>query len=281
MTLFQRLLSRRKKVLQSFKLIKEVIRMELQVFNNAEFGSVRTTTVNGDVMFVGKDVADILGYQNGSRDINRHVAVENRLKTMIFDGNQNKETILINESGLYSLILSSKMPNARKFKHWVTAEVLPSIRKHGMYAMDEILENPDFVIAAFTKLKEEREKRKQFECLSLAQQQQIAEMQPKASYYDLILQNTNTVPITQIAKDYGMSGQRFNTLLHDLGVQYKFRKTWLLYQNYADCGYTQSRTYAIDDNRSVMHTYWTQKGRLFLYDLLKSKGIYPLIEQEV
>ncbi len=281
MTLFQRLLSRRKKVLQSFKLIKEVIRMELQVFNNAEFGSVRTTTVNGDVMFVGKDVADILGYQNGSRDINRHVAVENRLKTMIFDGNQNKETILINESGLYSLILSSKMPNARKFKHWVTAEVLPSIRKHGMYAMDEILENPDFVIAAFTKLKEEREKRKQFECLSLAQQQQIAEMQPKASYYDLILQNTNTVPITQIAKDYGMSGQRFNTLLHDLGVQYKFRKTWLLYQNYADCGYTQSRTYAIDDNRSVMHTYWTQKGRLFLYDLLKSEGIYPLIEQEV
>lgn len=281
MTLFQRLLSRRKKVLQSFKLIKEVIRMELQVFNNAEFGSVRTTTVNGDVMFVGKDVADILGYQNGSRDINRHVAVENRLKTMIFDGNQNKETILINESGLYSLILSSKMPNARKFKHWVTAEVLPSIRKHGMYAMDEILENPDFVIAAFTKLKEEREKRKQFECLSLAQQQQIAEMQPKASYYDLILQNTNTVPITQVAKDYGMSGQRFNTLLHDLGVQYKFRKTWLLYQNYADCGYTQSRTYAIDDNRSVMHTYWTQKGRLFLYDLLKSEGIYPLIEQEV
>lgn len=255
--------------------------MELQVFNNAEFGSVRTTTVNGDVMFVGKDVADILGYQNGSRDINRHVAVENRLKTMIFDGNQNKETILINESGLYSLILSSKMPNARKFKHWVTAEVFPSIRKHGMYAMDEILENPDFVIAAFTKLKEEREKRKQFECLSLAQQQQIAEMQPKASYYDLILQNTNTVPITQIAKDYGMSGQRFNTLLHDLGVQYKFRKTWLLYQNYADCGYTQSRTYAIDDNRSVMHTYWTQKGRLFLYDLLKSEGIYPLIEQEV
>lgn len=255
--------------------------MELQVFNNAEFGSVRTTTVNGDVMFVGKDVADILGYQNGSRDINRHVAVENRLKTMIFDGNQNKETILINESGLYSLILSSKMPNARKFKHWVMAEVLPSIRKHGMYAMDEILENPDFAIAAFIKLKEEREKRKQFECLSLAQQQQIAEMQPKASYYDLILQNTNTVPITQIAKDYGMSGQRFNTLLHDLGVQYKFRKTWLLYQNYADCGYTQSRTFAIDDNRSVMHTYWTQKGRLFLYDLLKSEGIYPLIEQEV
>ena len=112
------------------------------------------------------------------------------------------------------------------------------------------------------------------------QNQQIAEMQPKASYYDLILQNKNTVPITQIAKDYGMSGRKFNELLHELGVQYKFRKTWLLYQQYAECGYTQSRTYAINDNRSVMHTYWTQKGRLFLYGLLKNEGILPAIAQE-
>lgn len=104
-------------------------------------------------------------------------------------------------------------------------------------------------------------------------------MQLKASYYDLILQNKNTVPITQIAKDYGMSGRKFNELLHKLGIQYKFRKTWLLYQQYAECGYTQSRTYAIDECRSVMHTYWTQKGRLFLYDLLKSEGILPVIEQ--
>ena len=96
--------------------------MELQVFNSTEFGSVRTATVNGEVMFVGKDVADILGYQNGSRDINRHVDEEDRHKVMIFDGNQDKETIIINESGLYSLILSSKMPNAKKFKHWVVTE---------------------------------------------------------------------------------------------------------------------------------------------------------------
>ena len=112
------------------------------------------------------------------------------------------------------------------------------------------------------------------------QNQQIVEMQPKASYYDLILQNKNTVPITQIAKDYGMSGRKFNELLHELGVQYKFRKTWLLYQHYAECGYTQSRTYAIDESRSVMHTYWTQKGRRFLYGLLKNEGILPVIEQE-
>ncbi len=254
--------------------------MELQVFNSAEFGSVRTTTVNGEVMFVGKDVADILGYRNTPKAIRDHIDDEDKLTERIVLSGQNREVIFINESGLYSLILSSKMPNAKKFKHWVTAEVLPAIRKHGMYAIDEILENPDLAIAALTQLKEERERRKQLECQTLIQRQQIAEMQPKASYYDLILQNKNTVPITQIAKDYGMSGRKFNALLHELGVQYKFRKTWLLYQQYAECGYTQSRTYAIDESRSVMHTYWTQKGRLFLYDLLKSEGILPVIEQE-
>lgn len=254
--------------------------MELQVFNSTEFGSVRTATVNGEVMFVGKDVADILEYTNTAKAIRDHVDEEDKLTERIVLSGQNREVIFINESGLYSLILSSKMPNAKKFKHWVTAEVLPAIRKHGMYAIDEILENPDLAIAALTQLKEERERRKQLECQTLIQRQQIAEMQPMASYYDLILQNKNTVPITQIAKDYGMSGRKFNELLHELGVQYKFRKTWLLYQQYAECGYTQSRTYAIDESRSVMHTYWTQKGRLFLYDLLKSEGILPVIEQE-
>lgn len=254
--------------------------MELQVFNSTEFGSVRTATVNGEVMFVGKDVADILEYTNTAKAIRDHVDEEDKLTERTVLSGQNREVIFINESGLYSLILSSKMPNAKKFKHWVTAEVLPAIRKHGMYAIDEILENPDLAIAALTQLKEERERRKQLECQTLIQRQQIAEMQPKASYYDLILQNKNTVPITQIAKDYGMSGRKFNELLHELGVQYKFRKTWLLYQHYAECGYTQSRTYAIDESRSVMHTYWTQKGRLFLYDLLKNEGILPVIEQE-
>ena len=253
--------------------------MELQRFENAELGSVRTILVDNTPYFVGKYVAYILGYANPQKALRDHVDEEDKTLNESFTVNGTMG-VLINESGLYSLILSSKMPNAKKFKHWVTAEVLPAIRKHGMYAIDEILENPDLAIAALTQLKEERERRKQLECQTLIQRQQIAEMQPKASYYDLILQNTNTVPITQIAKDYGMSGKRFNALLHELGVQYKFRKTWLLYQQYAECGYTQSRTYAIDESRSVMHTYWTQKGRLFLYDLLKSEGILPVIEQE-
>lgn len=103
------------------------------VFTHPQFGTVRTVEISGEPWFVGKDVANTLGYQNGSRDINRHVNEEDRRKMMIFDGNQNKETIIINESGLYALILSSKLPSAKEFKHWVTAEVLPSIRKTGGY----------------------------------------------------------------------------------------------------------------------------------------------------
>ena len=106
---------------------------ELKIFKNNDFGEIRTVTINGEPHFVGKDVAEILEYQNGSRDINRHVDPEDRIKTMVFDENQDKETILINESGLYSLILSSKMPKAKKFKRWVTSEVLPEIRKTGSY----------------------------------------------------------------------------------------------------------------------------------------------------
>lgn len=253
---------------------------ELQVFKNAEFGSVRITVIDGEPFFVGKDVAEILGYSNSRDAISKHVDEEDKgvAKCDTLGGMQ--ELTLINESGLYSLILRSQLPKARQFKRWVTAEILPAIRRRGMYAIDEILENPDLAIEALTQLKEERRKRKALELTAAVQKQQIAELSPKASYYDLILQNRNTVPVTQIAKDYGISGRKFNELLHDLGVQYRFRKTWLLYQHYADLGYTQSKTFTIDAEKSVMHTYWTQKGRLFLYDLLKGEGILPLIEQE-
>ena len=162
---------------------------QLQIFENKEFGKIRTVEIDNEPYFVGKDVADILGYQNGSRDINRHVDEEDRQKTMLFDGNQDKETIIINESGIYSLILSSKLPTAKKFKRWVTSEVLPSIRKHGMYATDELIANPDIAIAAFQALKEEREQRQllQFECNK--QKQIIGELKPKADYTDIILQS--------------------------------------------------------------------------------------------
>ena len=117
---------------------------EIKIFENEEFGSIRTLEINGKPYFVGKDVTDILGYQNGSRDINRHVDEDDREKVMIFDGNQDKESIIINESGLYSLILSSKLPTAKKFKRWVTSEILPSIRKTGGY-----LANSDMMVSTY------------------------------------------------------------------------------------------------------------------------------------
>ena len=251
----------------------------IEVFKNDEFGSIRTMTVDGEPMFVGKDVADILGYQNGSRDVNAHVDEDDRLKYQIGTAGQMREQILIDESGLYSLILGSKLPTAKKFKHWVTAEVLPAIRKHGVYAMDDLLNDPDALITALTAYKEEKEKVAQLQEENLQNKQMISELRPKATYYDLILQSASLVPITSIAKDYGMSAKHLNSLLAKNGIQFKQGKTWFLYQKYAEQGYTSSKTHAIDAEHSVMHTYWTQKGRLFLYDFLKGLGILPLIEQ--
>lgn len=265
----------------------ESVMNNLQVFENAEFGSVRTLIIDNEPYFVGKDVANILGYQNGSRDINRHVDEDDRCKSMVFDGNQKKETIVINESGLYSLILSSKLPAAKKFKRWITHEVIPSIRKHGAYAtsvtIDSIIANPENGIRLLQALKTERDRRKELELENARQKQQLAEYSPKASYYDVVLQTTDALSASEIAKDYGKSAKWLNNLLHEKGIQFKQGGIWLLYQKYAEQGYTRSKThtYSGDDGKqhSKLHTYWTQKGRLFIYDLLKRDGILPLMER--
>ena len=260
--------------------------MELQVYKNAEFGSVRTTTIGGQPYFVGKDVADILGYSNTRKALIDHVDEEDKDDVTIRDAIGRDQTMTaINESGLYSLILSSKMPNAKKFKHWVTNEVLPAIRKHGIYATDDLIANPDLAIAAFTALKEERERNKTLTAAVAVQQQQIAEMKPKATYYDVVLKCKDAVNISVIAKDYGWSGIRMNEYLHDKGIQFKQGDTWLLYQKHADKGYTRTNTHVYEDSNGLehtkVHTKWTQKGRLFIYEQLKADGIYPQIEMEV
>lgn len=160
---------------------------ELQIFKNAEFGSVRTVTVEGEPYFVAKDVAEILGYSNPRDAINKHVEEEDKgvAKCDTLGGKQ--ELTVINESGLYSLILSSKMPNAKRFKRWVTSEVLPTIRRHGLYAMDEVLANPDILINALLELKAERERNASLQAMVAVQSQQMIEMQPKVSYYDVVL----------------------------------------------------------------------------------------------
>ena len=260
--------------------------MELQVYKNAEFGSVRTTLIGGQPYFVGKDVADILGYANTRKALIDHVDEEDKDGVTIRDAiGRNQTMTAINESGLYSLILSSMMPNAKKFKRWVTNEVLPAIRKHGLYATDDLIANPDLAIAAFTALKEEREKNKELMAAVAIGQQQIAEMKPKATYYDVVLKCRDAVNISVIAKDYGWSAMRMNEYLHEKGIQFKQGDIWLLYQKYAPNGYTKTNTHVYEDSKGIkhtkVHTKWTQKGRLFIYEQLKADGIYPQIEMEV
>lgn len=257
--------------------------MELQIYKNAELGSVRTTVIGVEPFFVGKDVAEILGYSNPQKALRDHVDEEDKTLNDSFTVNGTKG-VLINESGLYSLILRSQLPKAQKFKRWVTSEVLPSIRRHGMYATDELIANPDLAIAAFTALKEERERRIALEEVAAVQKQQIAEMQPKATYYDVVLRCKDAVNISVIAKDYGWSAQKMNEYLHQKGVQYKQSDIWLLYQKHAGCGYTKTNTHIYKDGcgseHTKVHTKWTQKGRLFIYSLLKADGIFPQIEME-
>ena len=257
---------------------------ELKGFENAEFGSGRTTTVNGEIMFVGKDVAEILGYSNPRKAIIDHIDEEDKGVTKCDTLGGKQDLTMINESGLYSLILSSKMPNAKKFKHWVTADVLPAIRKTGMYATDELLDNPDLAIQAFTALKLEREKNKKLNTTVKVQEQQIMELQPKASYYDLVLNCPDLLSVTVIAKDYGKSAKWLNNFLKEHKIQFKQGGIWLLYKEYAEKGYTSTKTHTVNGNDGKQHskvnTYWTQKGRLFIYALLKSEGILPIMEQK-
>lgn len=281
-------------LLSIFNLRRFFLMKELQIFKNAEFGSIRTMTLNGEPYFVGRDVAEILGYANASKAVLAHVDEEDKTFLMLdIADSQNgnvpvgqSKTALINESGLYSLILGSKLPGAKKFKRWVTSEVLPAIRKHGLYAVDEVLANPDMLIQALMELKQERENNKALQQLVAVQNQQITEMKPKASYYDVVLNCKDLVAISVIAKDYGWTANHMNQYLHEKGVQFRQgKKIWLLYQKYAEMGYTSTKTHSYSGSdgtpHSRPHTYWTQKGRLFIYGLLKEDGILPIMEQEV
>lgn len=260
---------------------------EVTIFNNPEFGDIRTLEIDNEPWFVGKDVATILGYSNPQKAIRDHVDDEDRTVNDSFTVNGTALS-LINESGLYSLVLQSKLPTAKQFKRWVTSEVLPTIRKHGAYMTPDVLaqtiQNPDFLIGLVTELKAEQERRKTAELTVSVQNQQIAELRPKASYYDVVLNCKDLMSICKIAKDFGKSAVWLNKWLHEKGIQYKQGDIWLLYQKYAEKGYTSTKTQSYNGSdgtvHSKVHTYWTQKGRLFIYSLLKENGFLPLIEQD-
>ncbi|WLR88547.1 phage antirepressor [Streptococcus iniae] len=254
----------------------------MQEIFNFKGQEVRTVTINNEPYFVGKDVAEILEYKEPNKAIVRHIDEDDRMKRPITDElGRKQETYIINESGLYSLILSSKLPQAKEFKRWVTTEVLPTIRKHGAYLTDskieEVLLSPDTIINLATQLKEERQKVNSL-------QLELKEAQKQARYLDLIIESKGALRVSQIAQDYGMTANKLNKVLYELGVQHKVNGQWILYKRHMGKGYTDSHTFDYQDRnghtRANVTTTWTQKGRLFLYELLKENDYLPLIEQD-
>lgn len=265
----------------------------IKIFENEEFGKVRTVEEDDKVLFCASDVAKALGYAVP------HKAVWDKckdvLKRNVPTSGGIQEMSFIPESDVYRLIFGSKLDSAERFQDWVFNEVLPTIRRTGGYvANDELFietylsETSESTKQMFrntlTAIRELNEKNKQLEQGIGIRDQQIAELKPKATYYDIVLQCDDLISISAIAKDYGKSARWMNKYLHDKKVQYRQGDIWLLYQKYAELGYTSTKTFQYEDdgeNHVKVHTYWTQKGRLFIYDLMKSDGYLPLIEQNI
>lgn len=256
----------------------------IQIFNNEELGTIRIKGTPDAPLFCLGDVCKMLGLRQGNVRERLEKGVVSTEPLLTSGGIQMVN--FVTEDGLYDVILDSRKPEAKRFRKWVTSEVLPTIRKHGAYMTKDTLERaiaePDFLIQLATTLKEEKTKRLEAEQQCEVQKQIIGEMEKKVSYLDLILSSTSTMTITQIAQDYGMSGQRMNKLLHGLRIQYKVGEQWILYAEYKDKCYVSSETIHFVTSEGIpcttLNTKWTQKGRLFLYDILKKEGILPKME---
>ena len=251
---------------------------QVQIFAHEEFGELEIMMIDDKPYFPATECAALLGYARPHNAIMRHC--RHSLKRGVPTQNQHGATVLqqktyIPEGDVYRLIIRSRLPSAVRFEAWVCDEILVSIRRDGAYITPEVLDkmrsDKAFADSLLQRLAVESAKTDALlDC--------VEELAPKAKYCDDILQAPEAIPVSFIAKDYGMTAIAFNKLLHSLGVQYKIRHTWLLYARYQDKGYTKSETVKIDDICFVS-TLWTQRGRAFLYDLLKYWGILPLSER--
>ncbi|TYC49645.1 phage antirepressor [Weissella muntiaci] len=252
----------------------------LQIFNFQQ-NTIRTVLIDGELYFVGKDVVESIGYANTTDALRVHVKEKYKRGSRITTPSGKQEMVVISQSGVFQLLGESHLPLADKFQDWLYEEVLPSINKHGAYLTDakveEVLSDPDTIIRLATQVKQERAEK-------LILSQQVAESRPKADYYDKIMKSKSLVTISQIAEDYGWSAQKMNAKLYELRVQHKVGGQWLLYSKHKNHGYTFSETQDISQrvgqDKVVMNTKWTQKGRVFIYNLLKNEGILPSIERE-
>ena len=241
----------------------------IQIFKNQEFGAIRTiSNEQGEAMFCAKDVCDALGYSNGRDAVRKHVDGEDKTTVAICDtgSNYKSQAIFINESGLYSLILSSKLESARRFKHWVTSEVLPSIRKQGGYMMARPDESDEVILARALQIMQVTLQRRD---------ELIAKLQPRAEYADHVLDSISCFTVTQIGKELGMTGHDLNVLLCSHKIQYAQSGQYLLYADYARQGLAKNRTFSREGSDGTLHTrtylVWTEKGRDFIHQLLDKR----------
>lgn len=243
---------------------------QVQLFNHPEFGGVRVVGDNGGLWLVGKDVATALGYSNPAKALADHVPAKYKLNNESLSSLGQRGGWLINEAGMYKLVMRSKLPSAEKFSDWVCEEVLPSICKTGMYAtpakVEEIIRNPDAfietLIKGYLRVKGERDK-----ALS-----QVAELTPDAEYARNVLQAPNTMAITLIAKEYGMSGKALNKILCDEKIQRPMSGTYVLNSPYDKMGYAELETVPTP-NGARRQLKWYEKGRYMIHALLSKK--YP------
>ena len=238
----------------------------IKIFENHEFGAIRTMSdEQGEPLFCSKDVCDALGYSNGRDAVRKHVEGEDKTTVAICDTGSNYKTqaIFINESGLYSLILSSKLESAKRFKHWVTSEVLPSIRKQGGYMVARADESDEVILARALQIMHTALERREKE---------IALLKPKADYADQVLDSVSCLTTTQVAKGMGMTAMELNRILCQKGIQYGQSGQYLLYAPYARQGLAQNRTRTFQDLFGTVHTtsqlVWTEKGKEFIHKLL-------------
>ena len=243
--------------------------MEIQIFDDAQFGQLRGMNINGEAWLMATDVARKLGYTNPQKAIRDHVDDEDKTLNVSFTVN-GTTPVLINESGLYALILSSKMPQAREFKHWVTSEVLPQIRKTGGYIPTRNMQTGEElsdleIMALAVKIQqrtiEERERR------IAGLESSVALLSPKAEYCDEVLDSVDCMTTTQVAKGLGMSAQELNQWLCNRGVQYWQSGQYLLYADYARRGFAKNRTHSYqgtDGMHSRSYLVWTERGREFI-----------------
>lgn len=258
--------------------------MTLKVIDQREVLS-KDFKIYGDYdnpLFLAKDVATWIEHNDMSRMVNL-VDDDEKLKRTLYVSGQNRNMWFLTEDGLYEVLMQSRKPIAKKFKKEVK-KILKDVRKHGMYAKDELLDNPELMLDVVSKLIEEKNKRIELEQEKKLLESTIAEYEPKINYLDIILESEDTVTVSQIAQDYSMTARQFNKLLNELKVQYKVNKQWILTKRYKGKGYVKSKTFEVPKanggTKVVMDTRWTQKGRIMLYDLLKSEGYYPQVDLE-